>query len=162
MNQTPLHYSYYKAEREHSCYIISMIELAIEEGFFEYQFHVTDKKYAPEIFTNMIRPCVDNGTVMLASCKACIVGFSCYRKTRFCGVDFCDGMMTFVDKRCRGDGVSKELRKRLFDKEEMCGRVIRYTVESGNYVGFISAVNAAKNLGVDIKCTGQTYEGKFH
>ena len=154
-----LDYLYYKAEREHSDFIIQMIELAIEDGFFKYQLHVTDKKYAPEIFLNMVRPCIDEGTVMLAACKACMAGFACYRVTKFCGNEFCDGMMTYVDKRCRGDGVSKQLRKRLFDKEKMCGKIVRYTVESGNYIGFVSAVNAAKQVGVKIRCTGQTYEG---
>jgi len=150
--------SLYQCRREHIPKVISLVEEAIEEGCFKYQFHVTDKKYAPRVFSNLLMPSFSQSNIIVATFEGEVIGFSAFKESEFCNNFFVDGILTYVKEGFRGTGVSVRLRHKSLDSIDLVGKIVRYSVEEGNYAGEGSAKNFVDTSGLEVKKTGTCYE----
>ena len=94
------------------------------------------------------------------------MGFESDLKSPFC--DFFktspiyDGILTFVSKSYRNQGVASRLRRFLLEQGNFqSGDKFRFSVEKNNKAGYLSVDKLAKELNISMVETGVTYEGQL-
>ena len=151
-------------------YILPLIREAIEEGAFHYPYCIeknqTDK--AGIVYTYLFSSCVAQKTfaVALDAATSAPVGFESYLKSPFCAYfktsPIYDGILTFVSKSYRNQGVASRLRRFLLEQGNFqSGDKFRFSVEKNNKAGYLSVDKLAKELNISMVETGVTYEGQL-
>jgi len=151
-------------------YVLPLIREAIGEGAFYYPYHIeknqTDK--AALLFTYLFLRCVENKTFALAldGTHSVPVGFEAYSKSPFCDyfktTPVYDGVLTFVSKGYRNQGVASRLRRFLFQHGPFqSGDIFRFSIQKNNEAGYLSVDKLAKELNINMVETGVSYEGQL-
>lgn len=149
-------------------YILPLIREAISEGAFLYPYHIkpTQIEKAAILFTFLFAGCVASKTFALALDEDTPVGFESYMRSPFCDYfqtpNIYDGLLTFVSKSYRRQGVSSQIRKYLLTHGNFQeGDTFRFSVKKNNDAGYLSVDKLAKELNINMVETGVTYEGKL-
>jgi hypothetical protein len=151
-------------------YILPLIKEAIAEGIFYYPYYIkenqTDKTGL--VYTYLFSNCIKNKTFALALDKKTSepVGFESYLKSPFCDYfqtdPIYDGILTFVSKKYRHQGVASSLRRFLFKHGNFQeGDRFRFSIRKNNKAAYLSVDKLVKELNINMVETGFTYEGQL-
>ena len=151
-------------------YVLPLIREAIKEGALYYPYHIqknqTDKAHL--VYTYLFSKCLKEKTfaVALDEVSSAPVGFESYLKNPFCDYfktkPTYDGILTFVSKNYRNQGVASRLRYFLFKQGNFqSGDKFRFSIQKNNEGGYLSVDKLAKELNISMVETGVTYEGQL-
>jgi len=149
-------------------FILPLIKEAIRDGAFYYPYYITPSQgdKASLIFNYLFLHCVKNKTFAVATDGDRPVGFESYLRSPFCDYfktpNIYDGLLTFVSKDYRRQGVAGALRKFLRAKANFqSGDIFRFSVQKDNKAGYLSVDKLTKELNMNMVETGVTYEGQL-